>query len=54
MIRARRTLVELPALWQAEGDRVPPVSPLFNYWSGLGVLDSFEELRERLRAYTGA
>jgi hypothetical protein len=34
--RVLRALVELPALWQADGDRVPPVFPLFNYWRGLG------------------
>jgi hypothetical protein len=52
--RVLRTLVELPALWPADGQRVPPVFPLFNYWRGLGVPGSLEELRERLRTYTGA
>jgi hypothetical protein len=52
--RVLRALVELPALWPADGQGVPLVFPLFNYWRGLGVLGSLEELRERLWAYTGA
>lgn len=47
-----RVLVELPALWQAEADRVPPVFPLFSYWGSFEAPGTLEELRERLRAYT--
>jgi hypothetical protein len=51
--RVLRALVEMPALWRAEGDRVPPVFPLFSYWGSFGAPCTLEELRERLRAYTG-
>jgi hypothetical protein len=50
--RVLRVLAELPALWQAEDDRVPPVFPLFSYWGSFEAPGTLEELRERLRAYT--
>jgi hypothetical protein len=49
-----RVLVDMPALWRAEGDRIPPVFPLFSYWGSFEVPCTLEELREQLRAYTSA
>ena len=52
--RVLRALVDMPALWRAEGDRIPPVFPLFSYWGSFEVPRTLEELREQLWAYTGA
>jgi hypothetical protein len=52
--RVLRALVEMPALWRAEGDRVPPVFPLFSHWGSFELSCTLEELPEQLRAYVGA
>jgi hypothetical protein len=47
----REALVDMPELWRAEGDRVPPVFPLFSYWGSLQVPCTLEEAREQLWVY---